>query len=349
MKATIIYNPAAGVRPCADDVQQAARFLTAQGWEVVSVEETRGRGDATTFARKAVAEYCDAVFVAGGDGTVAETVDGLVNTETMLGVLPGGTGNVFARQLNLPIPGGLHPYPVAESVRLLLAGQIRRVDVGRIAPKGNSDPGRHFICWGGVGFDAQVNRNVAADPNRKKRLGPGATVVTSFLTLRDFAGTSAVVRIDGHRVSRRMIMLVANNIQLYGIVFRMAQHAVIDDGLLDVFCFQGRGPARTLLHALKLFLNRHIQDPHVDFFRARCIEISTFRPLPVHVDGDYIGNTPVVIEAIPRAINLMIPSCAPASLFVDGTGMLPTENVWEWMVRMAKDAHSALKARSELT
>lgn len=348
MKATIIYNPAAGIRSYLDDVQQAMQLLATEGWDTV-LEETRGRGDATTFARKALADGNDAVFVAGGDGTVAETVDGLVNSEMVLGVLPGGTGNVFARQLNLPVPGGLHPRPITESVRLLLDGQIRRVDVGRISSKGGRGPLRHFICWGGVGFDAQVNRAVDQAEDRKKRLGPGAWVVTSFLTLRDFAGTAAAVRVDGHRVSRRMIMLVANNIQLYGIVFRMAHRAIMDDGLLDVYCFQGRGPVRTLLHAVKLLFNRHIQDPHVDIYRARRVEISTYRPLPVHVDGDYIGHTPVVIEVVPRAIDLMIPSCAPASLFVDGTGMLPAENGWAWMVRMAKDAHMAFKARSGLT
>ena len=242
MKATIICNPVAGMRSCNDDVQQAARFLEAQGWEIAAIEETRGSGDATTFARKAVAHGCDAVFVAGGDGTLAETVDGLVGTKTALAVLPGGGGNVFARQLNLPVPGGLHPRPLVESARLLLAGQVRRVDVGRITPFGTTGPARHFLCWGGVGFDAQVNRNVEADPERKRRLGPLATFITSFLTLRDFAGTAASVRIDGHRVSRRTVMLVANNIQLYGIFMRMANHAVIDDGLLDVFCFQGTSP-----------------------------------------------------------------------------------------------------------
>jgi YegS/Rv2252/BmrU family lipid kinase len=346
MKATIICNPVAGMRSCTDDVQQAKQVLQDQGWEIAAVEETRGSSDATTFARKAVAEGCDAVFVAGGDGTLAETVDGLVGTKTALAVLPGGGGNVFARQLNLPVPGGFHPRPVVESARLLLAGQVRRVDVGRITPLGTTGPARHFLCWGGAGFDAQVNRNVEADPERKRRLGPLATFITSFLTLRDFAGTAAVVRIDGHRVSRRTVMLVANNIQLYGIFMRMANHAVIDDGLLDVFCFQGTSPVRTFLHAMKVIFNQHITDPKVDIYRARRVEIRTYRPLPVQVDGDYIGNTPIVMEVVPRAINLMVPPQAPASLFVDGTGLLARENAWEWMLRQAKDAHIALRARS---
>ncbi|PKO21329.1 MAG: hypothetical protein CVU38_15330, partial [Chloroflexi bacterium HGW-Chloroflexi-1] len=325
-------------------------YLADHEWDVVGVEQTHGRGDATTYARKAVVAGYDAVFVLGGDGTVAQTVDGLVGTETALAVLPGGTGNVLARQLNLPVPGGLHPRPLLESARLILEGRPRQVDVGRVTPhggNGENGPAHHFLCWGGVGFDAQLNLAVAEDQARKKRLGLGAFFIAGFLTLRDFAGTAAVVRLDGRRISRRMIMLVANNIQLYGVFFRMASTAVLDDGWLDLYCFQGSGPARTLLHTLRLFLHRHIQDPQVDIYRAQHIEVTTYRPLPVHVDGEYIGYTPVAIDVIPRALKLMVPRCAPPSLFVDGSGLFP-DTPWERVVRFAKDAQEAIRERSGL-
>ena len=349
MKATLICNPAAGSRSCLDDMVQIVSFLESQGIQICAVEQTHGPTDATTYARKAAKDGCDVVFVAGGDGTIAQAVDGLVGTDTALAVLPGGSGNVFARQLNLPVPGSIHPRPFVEAARLLLTGQVRRVDVGRITPRGSDEPARHFLCWGGAGFDAQVNRNVAADPERKRRLGPMATFITSFLTLREFAGTSASVRIDGHRVSRRTVLLVANNIQLYGIIMRMAHHAIIDDGLLDIFCFQGTSPGRTFLHAMKVLFNRHIADPRVEFYRARRVEIVTARPLAVHVDGDYIGNTPITIQIVPRSLNLLVPACAPASLFMDGTGMSQPETPWEWVQRMARDIQTAIKDRSGMS
>jgi diacylglycerol kinase (ATP) len=346
MKALIIHNPIAGSRIADDELDRTAAFLCREGWDVLGIEQTRGPGDATTYARKAVADGCAAVFVAGGDGTIAQTVDGLVDTTTALAVLPGGTGNVLARQLNLPLPGGLHPHPLVESARLAHEGLIRRVDVGRVHPRGSETPTRHFLCWSGVGFDAEVNRTVNLDQGRKKRLGVGAATLTAFGALRTYAGTAAIVRVDGHRVSRRLILLEANNIQLYGVFFRMAPRAVLDDGWLDIYCFQGTGPIRTLIHALRLALNRHIQDPKVESYRARSIEVRTYRTLPVHVDGDYFGQTPVVIEVVPRAVNLMVPRSTPASLFVDGTGMLPTETTWEWMLRMARDAQIAIKWRT---
>lgn len=348
MKTAVICNPAAGRHACTEETEQIAHFLQSQGCQVFAVDVTHGPTDATTYARRAVVSGCDAVFVAGGDGTIAEAVDGLVGSETALAVLPAGSGNVFARQLNLPVPGGIHPRPLLDSARLLLAGQVRRVDVGRVTPLGRKGPARHFLCWCGVGFDAEVNRKVAADPERKRRLGPIATATTSFLTLRDFAGTSATVRIDGRRVSRRMVMLVASNIQLYGIFMRMAQDAIIDDGLLDVLCFQGATPARTLLHALRVLFNRHISDPEVDIFRAQRVEVVTYRPLPVHVDGDTIGLTPVAMEILPKSLNVLTPAGAPAGLFLNGIGVLPPETPWEWVQRMAQEVQNAIKERSAI-
>lgn len=346
MRATVIFNPIAGPRPCHEELLLAVKFLESQGVEIVAMEQTNGPSDATTYARKAALSGCDVVFLAGGDGTIAQAADGLVNTGTALAVLPGGSGNVLARQLHLPVPGGLHARPLVESARLLLSGQVRRVDVGRITPHGRPDPPRHFLCWGGVGFDAEVNRAVAEDPERKRRLGPLATAITGFMTLRDVAGTSARIRLDENRVRRRILMLVASNIQLYGLIFRMAQHAVMDDGWLDVYAFEGSGPARTLLHAVRLLFNRHIDDPEVDIYRARRLEIVTTRPLAVHVDGDYIGSTPIVIEVVPRSLDLLVPSCAPADLFVDGTGMQPRSTPWEWVQRLARDIQSAIVERS---
>lgn len=350
MKATIIANPAAGQHAPPEDIRLIANLLQEHQFEVISIDITLGPGDATTFARRAVASGADVVFLMGGDGTIAQVVDGLVGTDTALAVLPGGSGNVFARQLNLPIPGGLHPKPLIESARLLLAGQVRRVDVGRMRLAGGKGATHHFLCWGGVGFDAQVNRNVEEDKDIKRRLGnPLAFLVTTFMTLRDWRGTAARLRIDDHRMGRRMVMLVASNIQLYGLSWKLAQHAKMDDGWLDVYGFLGSNPFRTFMHGIRLLVARHIDDPEVDIYRARRIEIRTSRRLPVHVDGDYVGETPVVIDLVPRALNLIAPPTAPASLFVDPEGLsVPPQGMWEWMQRMARDVHTAIRVRSSL-
>ncbi len=240
MKAMIVYNPAAGLHAPPTEMSEVVRLLAAEGIEVVGPKPTLGPGDATTYAREAVAQGCEAIFVAGGDGTLAQVADGLIGSATALGVLPGGTGNVFARQLNLPVAGPLHPKPMLEATRALLAGDIRRVDVGSVTLQGGIV--RHFLAWSGIGFDAMVNRAVNADPERKRQLGLAAFALTAFMSLRDMAGTPTRLRVDGARANCRLLMLVVNNIQLYGVVFKMAENAVIDDGQLDVYAFQGKDP-----------------------------------------------------------------------------------------------------------
>src|SRR5512135_2807809 len=158
MKALLIYNPAAGVRDRAEEVAQAAKMLQQAGWEVLGAVPTAASGDATAHARRAAALGCDAIFVAGGDGTAAQVADGVIHTGTGLGILPGGTGNVMARQLNLPVPGGLRPRPLLDALAMLLDGEARQIDVGRVSLSGGVM--RHFLCWSGVGFDAQVTKTV---------------------------------------------------------------------------------------------------------------------------------------------------------------------------------------------
>jgi diacylglycerol kinase (ATP) len=315
VKAFVIHNPAAGQRDKTEELGQMVEYLTQTGWKVAGVEQTHGRGDATTYARRAVASGCDVLFAAGGDGTMSQTVDGLVGTNTALGVLPCGTGNVMALQLGLPWPGSLRPHSLTDYAQSLVEGRVRQVDVGRISLAGGK-LSYHFLCWTGVGFDAQVNLAVNEEPERKHRLGVMAFVVATLLTLRDYAGTAAMVRIDGRRVSRRLIMLVANNIQLYGVFMKMAPRAILDDGLLDIYCFKGRGTGRTLLHVLRLLFNWHLQSPEVDVYQARQVEIKTARPLPVHIDGEPIGYTPIVIDVLPRALKLLVPRGAPPTLFL---------------------------------
>jgi diacylglycerol kinase family enzyme len=247
-----------------------------------------------------------------------------------------------ARQLNLPVAGPLHPKPLLEAARMLLAGRVCPVDVGRVTLA--TGKRHHFLAWAGVGFDAEMSRSIAAVPARKKRLGPFAFALAGFLILRDFRGTPVRFRVDGHVINRRVLMLVANNIQLYGIIFRMAQHAVIDDGQLDIYGFLGDKPAQALLHAIRLLVNRHIDDPEVDIYRAQRMEIVGPRPMPVQTDGDFVGETPAVIESLPRAMRLVVPATAPVRLFSESAGQEEIkESAMDWMYRVARDVQNAIR------
>jgi diacylglycerol kinase (ATP) len=310
--ALLIYNPGAGGRELQTEVKQAVSLLTANGWDVDWCE-TECVDDATTFARSAKDPEQRIILVAGGDGTIGRTVDGLMASlnggpPPTVGILPCGTGNVLARQLGLPIISIFRPHALQDAAQIIAEKRTRLVDVGRVN-------GRHFLCWAGVGIDAQITALVESQPEFKKRWGQGAFFLAVVPTLRGPLGTRALVRADGARISRRLVLAVASNIQLYGGYLHIAPEARMDDGLLDVCCFQGQ-TVGTVLHLLwQVILGRHTQDRLVTYHKARRIEIRTSHPLPLHADGEPLGTTPATIEVLPRALNLILPRTLPDTLF----------------------------------
>lgn len=318
MKAQLIYNAHAGQVDERNDLEQAVRYLEEQGWQV-TWRETRVPGDAVTYAREAVAQGCDVAIAAGGDGTVGAVAHGLAGSETALGVLPLGTSNVWAKEVGIPSASYLlHPQVRAslgmgapwllDAAQVLVEGHRMRVDLGRVND-------RYFLMWAGVGLDAQVAEEVEHNPEAKRRLGRLAFYWAGVYTAMAYRGVRAHVWVDGRRVMRRMIVAVVSNIQLYGGVVRISPLAKLDDGLLDVCIFQGSGILSTARHLVRVLAGQHLRDPEVDFYEARRVVIRPAEPLPIHVDGDFLGHTPAVIEVVPQALTVLVPANAPSRLF----------------------------------
>ncbi len=307
MKGLIVYNPVAGPRDVWGELKRVRRELARLGWSL-EVESTHQPGDARLLAWQAAQAGLDAVWVAGGDGTVNEAVNGLVGTPTALAVLPVGTGNVWARQLHLPVYTLAHPFRLREAAVAQALGRVRTVDVGRLND-------RHFLLWAGMGFDAQVTSQMEPRPKRAKRLGVLPYVVAALTLAREFSGVRTHLVLDGKPLRRRALLVVASNVQMYSI-FQLTPQARIDDGLLDVFLFRGLGGFSYMLRmAGRLFTGRHLEDPRVIQRRAREITLWTERPMAVQVDGEPVGTTPVSIRVVPLSLRVLIPPQAPASLF----------------------------------
>ncbi len=315
----VIFNPTAGARDVHRELRRVMGYLEECGWQI-TLRETRGRGDATTFAREAAANGFRAVFVVGGDGTINETVNGLVGSDVALGLLPSGTGNVWALELGLPIPSPVNWHPLLGAAKAMLAGHVRRVDVGRAGE-------RHFLLWAGVGLDAAVTEHIEPRPRAKKRLGTLAYVVAAVLVAKDFTGTRVVVNVDGQQVRARALLIVVSNTQLYGRILRIASQARLDDGLLDVCIFKGFGFPAAVRHALRVLAGQHLHDPQVAYHQGRRVSISSVRPLAVQVDGDPVGYTPITLEIVPHALNIIVPAHAPGGLFQDEPALSQAERM----------------------
>jgi YegS/Rv2252/BmrU family lipid kinase len=309
MRSKVIVNPTSGPWDVRGELPSVIRHLEDHGWQT-DLHYTERAGEATDLAQEARRDGLDAVFVVGGDGTINEVVNGLADSAVALAVLPGGTGNVWAKEQGLPTRSPRHLLPLVDSVRALVPGTTRRIDLG----KAN---GRYFLQWTGLGLDAEVTYAMEPRTRRQRRLGTLGYVVAGFTTAATMAGIRTRICIDDEIIYRRAILVVISNSQLYGGLVRIATDARLDDGLLDVAVFAGSGFVSVMRTALGVITGLHVRDPRHSVFLGREIRVETDKPMATHVDGEPSGTTPLVCEVVPRALTVMIPRHMRPELFAD--------------------------------
>ncbi|MCS7260545.1 MAG: diacylglycerol kinase family lipid kinase [Anaerolineae bacterium] len=311
MKACLILNPAAGPADFHNHVFEAVRYLERCGWRVERMETT-ARCDATRLARRCAEDGYDVAVAVGGDGTINEVINGLAGSDTALGVIPAGTANVYAADVGIPIWSPLRPHAVREAAEIIHLGHRRRLDLGHIQLGDGLE--RYFFMWCGIGLDAAITREVRSEDTR--RLGYLAWGIASVLVVLHFMGHRGQVTVDRRKLRRRLLWVVVSNGQLYGRLWRIAPDAKMDDGRLDVTVFEGRGLFSTIHHILGLTLGFHVHDPKVHQYRCSSVSVRTRKPLPVHVDAEPVGTTPVRISVVPRAVTVILPPKLPEHLLV---------------------------------
>lgn len=305
-RALLIHNPAAGPRNINREISLVVSDIERQGWHV-ELELTQKPGDATTLAREAALAGYDLAIAAGGDGTVNEVVNGLVGSQTALAVLPVGVGNLWAKQIGLPTYTLTNPLRLREAAEAIVAGTVRSIDVGKV-------DGHYFLCWAGIGLDAQVTAEMEPRTRYTKRLGILPYIIAAVTVAQDFEGFRTRVSIDGSIVRGRALLVLISNVQRYCGIY-VGSETLIDDGLLDVFVFKGLGFPYALSHMFNMLSRRHLSDPRVVHRKARHIEVQTEWAIPVQVDGDPISRTPVTVEVVPLGLRTVVPPKAPSSLF----------------------------------
>lgn len=312
MQAHVILNPAAGQPMARADIDNALAYLTECGWRLTERQST-GRGDATRLAREAAACGQTAVIVIGGDGTLSEAAAGLMGTDVALGLLPMGTGNVWAAQLGLmPSPTLLHRPDLLQAARVLVESRPARIDMGIARTKAGERP---FMLWAGVGLDAIIQRTLEGR-TIKRQFGQWAYVWAAARPIFEFRGAKAWLRLDSAQVRDRVMFAVITNIPLYASI-ELAPDARADDGWLDICVFEGYSWWDTLKHIGQLAFRRHLADPTVRFYRAREVEIDTAPDLPVHFDGDTVAHTPLSVYVAPHALTVLVPPNASQGLLTD--------------------------------
>jgi YegS/Rv2252/BmrU family lipid kinase len=301
----LIVNPHAGHKlgmltntATLDAVEAALR----EAGLAFQVEMTRAPGHATQLARAAQADGCQLIIAAGGDGTVLETGEALVHTQTALAIMPLGSIMNMARTLCIP-------RNLRHAARTIAQGNVLAMDVGQAN-------GRLFLEAGGVGLAAGLfgyfNR---LDRGHVRLRG----VLRAALRFTRSIGTPRVkIVADDQHFDVRAPMVTVSNGPYVGAAYTLAPQARVDDGLLDVEIFRGIGVLRVLVHLAFVAGGRRLPPPPgVQLVRARSVQVvrpRRARPLPVHADGAAVAVTPAHFEVLPAALRVIIGEPQPGGL-----------------------------------
>jgi diacylglycerol kinase family enzyme len=305
VRLVLVVNPAAS---SVVDRRRVAIEKELRADHDLEVAETAHRGEATPLAREAAAAGADVVVVFGGDGTYNEVANGLIGTRTALGVLPGGSTNVFARSI------GMTNHPVKATGELLDAlarGSIRRIGLGLVND-------RYFLFHVGMGFDAAVVEQVERHSGLKHRIGQLVFVYAGLLTwLRhyDRKHPKLLVRAAGDAEETAAYLAICLNTRPYTYLGRRPLEVAAEAGLdralsLVTLRSMSLGPFFSVLGSA-LGFGRPVRDQPVVTSWPEVTEatVTGRAPFPYQVDGDFLGQTrELAFRHEPDVLDVVMPS-----------------------------------------
>jgi diacylglycerol kinase (ATP) len=265
---------------------------------------TEAPGQAIDIAREGVAQGYDMVVAVGGDGTINEVVNGLMEpggtqARAILGVVITGRGSDFARTIGVPSDWG-------EACARLTGQRTMTVDLGLV--EFESEGGRrtrYFVNVGGGGFDGEV----AHRANRAPNFMGGTIPYLSSLVTTLFAYRNKAVELtldDQDPISMVANSVVVANCQYFGGGMRVAPDADPNDGLFDVIVIGDIDKIEFLMTVPKVYDGTHITHPQVDTYRAKRVEVRSEEPLLLQVEGEVCGHTPLTFEIVPAALQIRV-------------------------------------------
>jgi YegS/Rv2252/BmrU family lipid kinase len=291
-KGVLIYNPTAGQRDRRPQMDALIGRMRAHGLTLVNAPTT-GPGHATEIVRAFLPLKPDVIAACGGDGTISEVARGLAGSGIPLAILPGGTSNVLARELAIPLDPERAAHLLFDGrprpVRLLLAND------------------RPFLLWAGVGLDARVMGNM----NRilKRRLGRMGIAVTAYAEFFRYEFPRLEVVVDGMR--HDATFAVVCHARYYAGKWVIAPTASPDSDQMEVLLFSGRSRWRLfrLFREIQRGEARHLSRGIARLVRGRHVEIRSREnyAVEVHADGDCVLETPVTCRVTSEILEILVP------------------------------------------
>ncbi len=285
----LLVNPSAGRGRVKELLPRARRALESRQVEH-RVVMTTGLEQGSEEARAAVAAG-ETVIVMSGDGLIGQVGGVVAEAGGVLGVIPGGRGNDFARVLEIPDD-------VEAAVEVIATGEIRELDVGEVN-------GMRFLCIASCGFDSDANRIA----NEAKRIrGQAVYLYAALRALVEWKPARFTLTLDGERLEFTGYSVAAANSRAYGGGMFVAPAAELDDGVLDVVWTGAVSKRRFLANLPKVFKGTHVDNPEVTVRRASEVVIEADRPFAVYADGEHLADLPATVRVLPRALRVIAPA-----------------------------------------
>jgi YegS/Rv2252/BmrU family lipid kinase len=302
--ALLIHNPNAGGGGAArrTKLDAARRILEARGI-LADLQETSGPGEATDIAKRASSDGRQLVIACGGDGTINEVVNGLANSQNghrvPLALLPAGTANVLAKELELS-------WDIPKAAEQLARGEVRDIALGLATPLEQPEKARYFLSVAGAGPDGRIT--YAVDLELKARFGilaywwQGAREVLNY-KFHHFRVTS-----EGE--SRQASLVIVGRTKHYGGPFKITTEADLFEDRFELLALTSRSGLKYHSYLPTLWCGKLRDEAEGVFFwksdRLVCESIDD-QPIYAQVDGEPLARLPVEFRIIPRALRLLVP------------------------------------------
>jgi diacylglycerol kinase (ATP) len=295
----VIINPAAGANSTHHKWPSIQSLLKKLGLKF-EYQFTEGRGHGIELARRATQEGYKILVAVGGDGTIHEVTNGILQTGqsvgTRLGIICTGTGSDLARTLGIS-------KDVARACSSLVENRRKMIDIGLVkyVQKGQTLQ-RYFINGAGIGFDATV---VAATEQMPKFLGDLSYLLALLRTFLTYRNRPVTFKIDDRPVeTAQMLSLVVANGQYFGGGMHIAPQASTNDSQFDIVRLGNFGKVELIRNLSKVYKGTHLSIPKVSLVRASTVQVESKYKLLVQADGELLGEGPASFTLLPSALCL---------------------------------------------
>ena len=261
----------------------------------LNVIETEYAGHNKKIAMEVDMNGYDGFCCIGGDGTMSEVINGVMNRKDLnrfpLGLITGGTGNSFMHDINCLDP--------VEATKRIIDGKRRKIDIFSC-----KTPDKLFYGFNILGWGIPTDANLLAD--KMRWIGSQRYNLASILEVLSHRKRFARVSIDNNSIASDFAFIIGCNTIHTGKGMKMAPLARLDDGLIDLIIVRKVSRFKLLKLFPKVFAGNHISDPGVDYRQVKKFSILPEKDRQLNIDGEVLGTTPVEVEVLPQEIELMV-------------------------------------------